>query len=93
MMHDTVQAVLPERLSDPGMETFKDDSVGINFEESQLIALGHKPELKRTHTFWSLMAYQTTILCSWSCNIVMFYYVFTLGGPVSLVWGTYVNGS
>ena len=73
------------------METFKDDSVGSNFDESQLIALGHKPELKRTHTFWSLMAYQTTVLCSWSCNIVMFYYIFTLGGPVSLVWGTYVN--
>jgi hypothetical protein len=50
-MHDTVQAVSPERFNDPGMETFKDDSAGLNFEESQLIALGHRPELKRTHTF------------------------------------------
>lgn len=88
-MHDTVQAVSPGQVSDPEMET-EHGSAGLDFEENQLIAMGHKPELKRTHTFWSLMAYQTTILCSWSCNIVMFYYVFTLGGPVSLVWGTYV---
>ncbi|KAI1608000.1 amino acid/polyamine transporter I [Exophiala viscosa] len=70
------------------METSKDDSVSANNDEGRLISLGHKPELKRTYTFWSLMAYQTTILCSWSCNIVMFYYIFTLGGPVCLVWGT-----
>jgi choline transport protein len=70
------------------MDPVKDDSVELSHDESTLISLGHKPELKRTYTFWSLMAYQTTILCSWSCNIVMFYYIFTLGGPVSLVWGT-----
>ncbi|OAL26900.1 hypothetical protein AYO22_03844 [Fonsecaea multimorphosa] len=72
------------------MDTIKDDSVGLSSDESRLISLGHRPELKRTYNFWSLMAYQTTILCSWSCNIVMFYYIFTLGGPVCLVWGTVV---
>ncbi|KIW96236.1 uncharacterized protein Z519_03304 [Cladophialophora bantiana CBS 173.52] len=72
------------------MDTIKDDSVGLSSDESRLLSLGHKPELKRTYNFWSLMAYQTTILCSWSCNIVMFYYIFTLGGPVCLVWGTVV---
>lgn len=100
-MHDAIQDVS----SHPSSEM--DDAVGKNTDESTLIALGHKPELKRMHTFWScsyiskrkggesllifggaVMAYQTTILCSWSCNIVMFYYVFSLGGPVSLVWGT-----
>lgn len=89
------------------MDTIKDDNTGLSSDESQLISLGHKPELKRTYNFWScecaaklpcrsteltyywvVMAYQTTILCSWSCNIVMFYYIFTLGGPVCLVWGT-----
>ncbi|KAH0843545.1 hypothetical protein AYO21_10590 [Fonsecaea monophora] len=72
------------------MDVIKDDTVGLSSDESQLLSLGHKPELKRTYNFWSLMAYQTTILCSWSCNIVMFYYIFTLGGPVCLVWGTVV---
>jgi len=34
------------------------------------------------------MAYQTTILCSWSCIIVMYSYIYTLGGVMSLIWGT-----
>ncbi|RFU26384.1 hypothetical protein B7463_g9958, partial [Scytalidium lignicola] len=55
-----------------------------------LTSLGRTQQPKRTHTFWSLMAYQTTILCSWSCNIVLYYYIFTLGGPTSLVWGTVI---
>ncbi|OCT53263.1 putative amino-acid permease [Cladophialophora carrionii] len=70
------------------MGTVKDDNVGLSSDESRLISLGHKPELKRRYNFWSLMAYQTSILCSWSCNIVLYYYIFTLGGPVCFVWGT-----
>ena len=35
------------------MDTVKDDNVGLSSDESRLISLGHKPELKRTYNFWS----------------------------------------
>ncbi|CZR67909.1 related to choline permease [Phialocephala subalpina] len=87
-MDDTKSEAVQNVSSHPSSEM--DDVIGMSADERTLLALGHKQELKRTHTFWSLMAYQTTILCSWSCNIVMFYYVFSLGGPVCLVCGTVV---
>ncbi|KAF2166521.1 hypothetical protein M409DRAFT_23159 [Zasmidium cellare ATCC 36951] len=60
--------------------------------DEQLATLGYKPELRRVHSFWTLMAFQTTILCSWSCNIVVYDYIFTLGGVMSLVWSTILVG-
>lgn len=44
-----------------------------------------------SNDFAAVMAFQTTILCSWSCNIVLYDYIFTLGGIMSLVWSTYVT--
>lgn len=86
------------------MEKPQADADSNGMTEDRLINLGHTPELKRTYGFWScktlypspnnlltyftVMAYQTTILSSWSGNIVMYYYIFTLGGPVCLLWGT-----
>ncbi|GIZ49185.1 hypothetical protein CKM354_001222000 [Cercospora kikuchii] len=60
--------------------------------DEQLKALGHQPELRRTHTFWTLLALQTTILTTWSCNIVLYDYVFTLGGPMSMIYTTIIVG-
>ncbi|KAF2212644.1 hypothetical protein CERZMDRAFT_41101 [Cercospora zeae-maydis SCOH1-5] len=60
--------------------------------DAQLKSLGHRPELKRTHTFWTLLALQTTIMTTWSCNIVLYDYVFTLGGPMSMIYTTIIVG-
>ena len=35
------------------MDPIKDDNVGLGNDESQLLSLGHKQELKRTFGFWS----------------------------------------
>jgi hypothetical protein len=35
------------------MDAIKDDNVGLSGDESRLLSLGHKPELKRTYNFWS----------------------------------------
>ena len=50
-MHDTVEIVYSQHPSD--VNAFQYDSVGPSGDESRLLALGHKPELKHTHTFWS----------------------------------------
>ncbi|KAJ9646171.1 hypothetical protein H2204_000834 [Knufia peltigerae] len=50
----------------------------------------HEGELKRIHTFWSLLAYQTTVLSTWSCNIILYAIIFSLGGPVALIYGTII---
>ncbi|PPJ51566.1 hypothetical protein CBER1_08639 [Cercospora berteroae] len=69
-----------------------EDGGSIMSADEQLKALGHQPELRRIHTFWTLLALQTTILTTWSCNIVLYDYVFTLGGPMSMNYTIIIVG-
>ncbi|KZT18123.1 hypothetical protein NEOLEDRAFT_1159537 [Neolentinus lepideus HHB14362 ss-1] len=43
-------------------------------DNDHLVSLGHKPELRRVHGFWSS-----------NCNIVLYSYIFELGGPMMIV--------
>lgn len=43
-----------------------------------------------TNISYTVTSSQTTVLSCWAGNIVIFYYIFTLGGPGRLIWGTYV---
>ncbi|KAK4500262.1 hypothetical protein PRZ48_008451 [Zasmidium cellare] len=90
-MDDTKAAAPSEALELPAYAS-DSQSEAVDNADEQLAALGYEPELRRVHTFWTLMAFQTTILCSWSCNIVLYDYIFTLGGVMSLVWSTIVVG-
>jgi choline transport protein len=40
---------------------------------------------------FAVCAYQIMISCSWSCLVVLYSTIFDIGGPFSLVWGTWVN--
>ncbi|PMD32461.1 amino acid transporter [Hyaloscypha variabilis F] len=62
----------------------------VSDDDALMKATGKVGELKRVYNFWTLCAYQIMIMCSWSCNIILYGTVFDLGGPMALVYGTIV---
>lgn len=56
--------------------------------DALLLSMGKKPELRRVYNFWTLLAYQVMMSCSWSCLVVLYSTIFDIGGPTCVVWGT-----
>ncbi|CAI6099914.1 unnamed protein product [Clonostachys chloroleuca] len=56
--------------------------------ESQTIDQNHGEALHRVYNIWTATLYQVLMMASWTCNVVLYDTVFTVGGPMMLIYST-----
>ena len=61
-------------------------------DAAQLAALGHAPELERTHSFLSMLGLAFAILNSWTALAASLSLALPSGGPVAVIWGLITAG-
>ncbi|KAJ5783973.1 uncharacterized protein N7518_009650 [Penicillium psychrosexuale] len=68
----------------------KDDS--LQGDDAKLAALGHKPELQRSHSTWSMLGLAFAVLNSWTALSASLSISLTSGGSTSVIWGLVTAG-
>ena len=61
-------------------------------DAAQLAALGHAPELERTHSFLSMLGLAFAILNSWTALSASLSLALPSGGSVAVIWGLITAG-
>ncbi|KAJ5166280.1 uncharacterized protein N7482_005061 [Penicillium canariense] len=61
-------------------------------DDAQLAAMGHKPELKRQFSMWSMMGLAFAVLNSWTALSASLSISLTSGGSTSVIWGLVTAG-
>ncbi|KAJ6113388.1 hypothetical protein N7523_006705 [Penicillium sp. IBT 18751x] len=61
-------------------------------DDAQLAALGHKPELKRQFSTWSMLGLAFAVLNSWTALSASLSISLTSGGSTSVIWGLVTAG-
>ncbi|KAL5593003.1 hypothetical protein FOBRF1_012105 [Fusarium oxysporum] len=52
----------------------------------------HEEHLHKVFNIWTASAYQVLMMASWTCNIVLYDTVMSLGGPMMLIYSTIIVG-
>ncbi|KAF7177489.1 hypothetical protein CNMCM7691_005742 [Aspergillus felis] len=61
-------------------------------DDAQLAAMGHKPELKRQYSMWSMLGLAFAVLNSWTALSASLSISLTSGGSTSVIWGLVTAG-
>ncbi|KAG0125622.1 amino acid/polyamine transporter I [Tuber indicum] len=77
--------------SSPLLKSTNPDT-GRDGDTAQLLALGHKPELKRNHTKLSMLGLAFAILNSWTALSASLSISLPSGGPSAMLWGLVISG-
>ncbi|KAI2787256.1 hypothetical protein POX_f07619 [Penicillium oxalicum] len=71
---------------------FKSGGGALQDDDAQLAALGHKPELKRQYSMWSMLGLAFAVLNSWTALAASLSISITSGGSTSVIWGLVTAG-
>ncbi|KAJ5822612.1 Amino acid/polyamine transporter I [Penicillium robsamsonii] len=61
-------------------------------DDARLAAMGHRPELQRTHSTWSMLGLAFAVLNSWTALSASLSISLTSGGSTSVIWGLVTAG-
>ncbi|TWU75934.1 hypothetical protein ED733_006329 [Metarhizium rileyi] len=61
-------------------------------DDAQLEAMGHRPELKRNFSTWSMLGLAFAVLNSWTALSASLSVSLTSGGSTSIIWGLVTAG-
>ncbi|KAJ5545553.1 Amino acid/polyamine transporter I [Penicillium sp. DV-2018c] len=61
-------------------------------DDAKLAAMGHRPELQRSHSTWSMLGLAFAVLNSWTALSASLSISLTSGGSTSVVWGLVTAG-
>ncbi|KAJ5865405.1 Amino acid/polyamine transporter I [Penicillium soppii] len=56
-------------------------------DDARLAAMGHRPELQRSHSTWSMLGLAFAVLNSWTALSASLSISLTSGGSTSVIWG------
>ncbi|KAJ5778816.1 Amino acid/polyamine transporter I [Penicillium paradoxum] len=56
-------------------------------DDAKLAAMGHRPELQRSHSTWSMLGLAFAVLNSWTALSASLSISLTSGGSTSVIWG------
>ncbi|KAJ9486385.1 hypothetical protein VN97_g6953 [Penicillium thymicola] len=61
-------------------------------DDARLAAMGHRPELQRSHSTWSMLGLAFAVLNSWTALSASLSISLTSGGSTSVIWGLVTAG-
>ncbi|KAJ5855027.1 hypothetical protein N7534_007570 [Penicillium rubens] len=61
-------------------------------DDARLAAMGHRPELQRSHSTWSMLGLAFAVLNSWTALSASLSISLTSGGSTSVIWGLLTAG-
>ncbi|KAJ5475742.1 Amino acid/polyamine transporter I [Penicillium sp. IBT 31633x] len=61
-------------------------------DDAKLAAMGHRPELQRSHSTWSMLGLAFAVLNSWTALSASLSISLTSGGSTSVIWGLVTAG-
>ncbi|WFD47458.1 hypothetical protein GLX27_002110 [Malassezia furfur] len=70
----------------------ENDTEVTDYDEAQLLALGHEPVLERNFSFLSMLGMGFAILNSWTALSASMSLALPSGGPSSVIWGLVTAG-
>ncbi|KAI3620149.1 hypothetical protein CBS9595_002116 [Malassezia furfur] len=74
------------------LDASKNATAATDYDNAQLMALGHKPVLERNFSFLSMLGMGFAILNSWTALSTSMSLALPSGGPSSVIWGLVTSG-